>query len=169
MSQLTKLFSSISFDEPALWIALGSGFAVILVFLFLGRRQRRTLAVVVGDGAVDGINPADNWLPPSKRPDERRRSSRRSGIPTAVQLFDPKKARKMIGGFVLDRSAGGIRLASEKPFSSGLTLNVRSANAPDESPWVLITVRSCREVGDYFELGCQFQEDLPWHLLLMFG
>jgi len=169
MTQLTKLFSSISFDEPALWIALGSGFAVILVFLFLGRRQRRVATAIVGGPGGEEMNPADAWLPPTKRPDERRRSSRRSGVPTAVQLVDPKKARKVIDGFVLDRSAGGIRLASEKPFSTGLTLNVRSANSPPESPWVLITVRSCREIGDYFELGCQFQEDLPWHLLLMFG
>lgn len=168
MTQLTELFSSLKINEPAVWIALGSGLAVILIFLFLGRRQRRAVAFVA-PAAENEVNPVDAWLPPSKRPDERRRSTRRSGVPTAVQVTDPKKPKKIIEGFVLDRSAGGVRLASEKSFPTGSTLHVRTSNAPPESPWVLITVRSCREVGDYFELGCQFQEDLPWHLLLMFG
>jgi hypothetical protein len=46
---------------------------------------------------------------------------------------------------------------------------VRPTLAPDSSPWVTIIIRNCREVGDYFEIGCQFQEELPWNLLLMFG
>jgi hypothetical protein len=166
MTELTKLFTSITFEEPALWLALGVGLAVVLAFLFLGRKQRR-LPVVAPQG--DAANPNDTWLPPPMRPDERRRSIRRSGVPTPVQVTDPKKPAKVINAFVLDRSSGGIRLASEKPFSTGSKMQVRSAAAPPESPWVIIIIRSCREVGDYFELGCQFEEELPWHLLLMFG
>jgi hypothetical protein len=168
MSQIINWFSNISFADPAIWLALGSGIAVILLFLFLGRRQRRT-GPIVASTAEDGLNPADVWLPPSKGPDERRRSVRRSGVPTAVQISDPRKPKRLIDGFVLDRSSGGLRLAMEKPFPTGSTLQIRPTTAPDDSPWITIIIRNCREVGDYFEIGCQFQEELPWHLLLMFG
>jgi hypothetical protein len=169
MSQIINWFSNISFADPAIWLALGSGMAVVLIFLFVGRRQHRAKPVV-GSATDDAEpNPADVWMPPSKGPDERRRSVRRVGIPTAVQIIDPKKPKKKIGGYVLDRSSGGLRLAMEKPFSTGATLQVRPVNAPEESPWIDIIIRSCRDVGDYFETGGQFLEELPWHLLLLFG
>lgn len=169
MTQLTRYFAELSMTDPAVWLALGAGFAVVLVFLFLGRRQRRPAPIVVSaENGTDG-NPADVWMPAPKRPDERRRSSRRLGVPTAIQLVDPKKPKRVLGGFVLDRSSGGLRLALEKPYPTGSTLQVRPTSAPAESPWVGIIIRSCKETGDYFEIGCQFQEELPWHLLLMFG
>jgi hypothetical protein len=167
MSQLINWLSKISVTDPAVWLALGSGMSVVLIFLFLGRRQRR--ATVIASDAEAIANPADIWLPPSKSPDERRRSVRRSGVPTSVQIVDPKKPKRPIEGYVLDRSSGGLRLAMEKPFSTGLTLQIRPTNAPSETPWIPIIIRSCREVGDYFEVGSQFMEELPWHLLLMFG
>ncbi len=168
MTQLTKFFSDLSFGEPAIWLATGSGLVILMVFLLLGRRQRRHVAVVALNEKQD-LDPVDAWLPPSARPDERRRSTRRTGVPTPIRLTDPRKPKRVIEGFVLDRSAGGIRLASEKPFPTGSTLQVRPTNAPDEFPWVIIIIRSCRELGDYFELGCQFHDELPIHQLLMFG
>ncbi len=168
MTELTKLFTNIAIGDPAVWLALGSGLAIVLVFLFLGRRQRRMVAVV-GAVDMDAIRTADAWLPPPMHPDERRRSIRRSGVPTSVHITDPKKARKTVEAFVLDRSSGGVRLAAEKPVPAGSKVQIRATTAQPESPWVVINVRSCREVGDYFELGCQFDEELPWHLLLMFG
>ena len=168
MTQLTKFFANMSLSDPAVWLALGSGFAVVLVFLMLGRRNRQPAIVVAAENAADA-NPVDDWLPPAKRPDERRRTSRRSGVPSGVQLIDPKKPKKILSGFVVDRSSGGLRLALEKPFPTGTTLQVRPANAPPETPWVVIIIRNCKETGDYFEVGCQFQDELPWHLLLMFG
>ena len=167
MTELTKLFTNIAVGEPAVWLALGGGLAVVLLFLFLGRRQKRLVAVVAPP--AEESNTADAWLPPTMQPDERRRSTRRSGVPTPIHVADPKKSRKVLDAFVLDRSNGGVRFASEKPFPTGTTLQVRAATAPPESPWVVIIVRSCREVGDHFEIGCQFEEELPWHLLLMFG
>ena len=139
MTELTKFFSNLSFGEPAVWLALGGGLVILLVFLFLGRRQRRAVAVVGPNDESE--NPADDWLPPTKRPDERRRSTRRGGVPTPVKLCDPKKPKRVIEGFVLDRSAGGIRFASEKPFPTGSTLQVRPCHAPDETPWVMIIIR----------------------------
>ena len=175
MTELTKLFTNIGIGDPAVWLAIGSGLAIVLVFLFLGRRQRRLVAVVGpnAEGTANqtnvGPNAADDWMPPQIHADERRRSIRRSGVPTSVTVVDPKKGRKTVEVFVLDRSSGGVRLASQGPFPTGSTLQIRTTTAPPESPWVVIIVRSCREVGDYFELGCQFEEELPWHLLLMFG
>jgi hypothetical protein len=167
MTELTKWFSNLSVREPALWLAIGSGFAILLFFLILGRRQRRAAAIVAAGNEL--ASTADQWLPPPKRPDERRRSTRRSGVPTPVQVCDPKKPKRVVDGYVLDRSSGGLRLALAKPFPAGAALQIRPANAPPENPWIVIIVRSCREIGDYFEVGGQFQEELPWHLLLMFG
>ena len=173
MTDLTNWFASLSLKDPIVWLSAGSGLAVVLVFLFLGRRQRRTAAVIASAAAAaersDQLNPADIWLPPSKQADERRRSTRRSGVPTHVQISDSKKPRSVIEGYVLDRSSGGLRLAMEKPFTTGSELQVRATNAPPESPWIVIVIRSCREEGDYFEVGCQFTQELPWNLLLMFG
>ena len=170
MSQLTKWFSDLSITDPFLWLAVGSGLAVVLIFLFLGRRQRRAAAIIASAGAANAdASLADVWVAPPKRPDERRRSTRRSGVPTAIQVCDPKKPKRLVNGYVLDRSSGGVRLAMEKPFPTGSTMQVRPTNAPPELEWVNIIVRSCREVGDYFELGCQFQDELPWNILLMFG
>jgi len=171
MTQLTRFFADISFSDPSLWLALGSGFTVVLVFLLLGRRQRRPATIVVSAERAreESEQPPDDWLPSTRKPDDRRRTSRRSGVPTAIQIVDPKKPKKALEGFVLDRSSGGLRVASEKPFPTGAALQVRPTNAPTETPWVSIIIRSCKESGDFFEVGCQFQEDVPWHILLMFG
>ena len=169
MSKVTGWFANVSAGDPAVWVALGAGFAVVLAFLLLGRRQRRAAAIVVSAPADADVNPADVWLPPSKRADERRRSTRRSGVPTPVRITDPQRPKKAFEAFVLDRSTGGLRVASEKPFPSGSNLLIRPSNAPEEVASVTIIVRNCKEVGDYYELGCQFQEELPWHVLLMFG
>ncbi len=71
--------------------------------------------------------------------------------------------------FVLDRSTGGLRLAMAKPFPTGTILHARPGNAPEESLWVAMIVRSCKECGDYYEIGCQFEQELPWSQLLLFG
>jgi len=170
MTQLMNLFSNMTITDPAIWLAVGSGLVVVFLFLLLGRRKRRQ-AKIIGANNSDNpeVNPADAWLQPTKRVDERRKATRRLGVPTAISIVDSKKSKRPIDGFVLDRSSGGVRVAAQKPFPAGSTLQIRPANASDDSPRVIIIVRSCREVGDHFELGCQFQEELPWHVLLMFG
>ncbi|MCE9533750.1 MAG: PilZ domain-containing protein [Planctomycetes bacterium] len=169
MTQITKLFSNLAITDPAVWLAISAGLIVVFVFLLLGRRKRRAARVVVSEESLNDLNPADVWLPPSKRSDERRRATRRLGVPTPVKVLDPRKPKRPIEAFVLDRSSGGVRMAAEKPFPTGTTMQIRPSNAHEESPWVTIIVRSCREVGDHFELGCQFQEELPIHILLLFG
>jgi PilZ domain len=169
MTQLTRFFAEISLSDPSVWLALGSGFAVVLVFLLLGRRHRRPAAIaVIGENASEAKT-VDDWPPNPNQPDERRRTSRRSGVPTAIQMVEAKKFGKVQEGFVLDRSSGGLRVATERPLPTGSVLQVRPTNAPPETPWVIVIIRSCKESGDFFEIGCQFQEVVPWHVLLMFG
>ena len=48
-------------------------------------------------------------------------------------------------------------------------LRVRPSHAPETFEWIGVIVRNCREVGDHFELGLQFEAELDWNKLLMFG
>jgi hypothetical protein len=107
----------------------------------------------------------------SARADERRRAIRRGGLPTPILIVDPKagKRAKAMEAYVLDRSTGGLRLALEKPVNVGGTLLAKPGNAPDGFEWVKVLIRNCREVGDYYEVGCQFETELELNRLLMFG
>ncbi len=182
MKQLSRFLADMSLSDPLVWVALGAGFAVVFVFMLLGRRQRRTTTVGVSapppppkqDDAPpppkqEPRNAADVWLPTATKPNERRRTLRRGGVPTAIHMVDPQDPKKILEGFVLDRSSGGLRIAVEKPYPTGSAVQIRPTNAHAQSPWVTVIVRNCKETGDYFEIGCQFQEKLPWHILLMFG
>jgi hypothetical protein len=175
MQTLTNFFANLSFNDPALWLALGAGLVVLLGFVFLGRRPARALSPATANGSeVKTFDTfaqlaGDNWDANEKPHDERRRSVRRAGMPTPIFVLDAKQSRKPRNGYVLDRSSGGLRLAAERPTPTGITLQVRPHSAADDTPWVNIIVRSCREVGDYYELGCQFEAELPWKVLLLFG
>ncbi len=108
---------------------------------------------------------------PNVRNDERRRSIRRGGLPTPIIVIDSKggKKAKASEAYVLDRSTGGLRLALERPVQVGSLLLAKPGNAPEGFQWVKILIRNCREVGDYYEVGCQFETDLELSRLLMFG
>jgi hypothetical protein len=32
-----------------------------------------------------------------------------------------------------------------------------------------MAVRNCRDAGQHFELGCEFERTPPWNVLLLFG
>jgi hypothetical protein len=149
---------------------VGSGLTVVLGFLFLGRRPSRS-----PDFALHLPEPTyvGDWddPPPLARHDERRRAIRRTGLPTPVHILEWKANRKAkpAEAYVLDRSTGGLRLAMEKPSAPGTVLAARPGSATPDYEWVKLVVRNCREVGDYFELGCQFESELELSKLLMFG
>jgi hypothetical protein len=169
MQSLTQLFSGLSATDPSLWLALAAGFVVILAFLLLGRRRRFRGPVVLPSSPAGSADWEATTL--SARHDERRRSIRRGGLPTPILVVDSKggKRAKATEAYVLDRSSGGLRLALERAFPTGAALLAKPGNAPEGFEWVKLVVRNCREVGDYFELGCQFETDLELSRLLMFG
>lgn len=170
MQTLTNFFANLSLNDPALWLALGAGLVVLLLFVFLGRRPSRAFSSVgTPTFRTFGEMSAENFDMSEPRNDERRRSVRRAGMPTPIFVLDQKQGRKARDGFVLDRSSGGVRLAVQKPVPTGTTLQIRPHTAADDTPWVSVIVRNCRELGDYYEIGCQFEEDLPWRILLLFG
>jgi hypothetical protein len=170
MQSLTQWLSEMSATDPSLWLALGAGLVVILVFLVLGRRGKRFDGPVVLP-STPAASPDWEAPHPLARHDERRRSIRRGGLPTPILVVDSKnvKRAKATEAYVLDRSTGGLRLALERAFPAGTTLLAKPGNAPEGFEWVKLVVRNCREVGDYFELGCQFETDLELSRLLMFG
>lgn len=167
MQSLTQWFSGLSTVDPAIWLALGAGVVVILGFWFYSRHRRRS------GGPIMLPNGSPDWeLPlPAARNDERRRAIRRGGLPTPIIVVDPKQGKKAKSyeAYVLDRSTGGLRLALERPFPIGSTLMGRPSNAPDGFDWVKMTIRNCKETGDYYEIGCQFDVELELSRLLLFG
>ncbi len=168
MPTLANLLSNLTIGDPMMWIALASGLAVILLFLFLARRQPRTGGPVVPP-APDLMS---QLQPPTAqaRHDERRRAIRRAGMPTPVLVLDPRARKaKPVEAYVLDRSTGGLRLAVAAPQPVGTQLKAKPSNAPDTFDWVTMVVRNCKETGDYFEIGCQFDTELELSRLLMFG
>lgn len=99
---------------------------------------------------------------------ERREHGRRAGRPTRVRVRE-RDDGEGIKGFVIDRSEGGVRLAVQRNYPQGDVVRVRAEEAPKDAPWVPLVVRHRRRVGDYFELGCQFEESPPWDVVVTFG
>jgi len=173
MQSLAQWSSGVDVADPALLLAIAAGLVVLLALLLLGRRRQPAhefrapvMLPSTGIGTADWESPN-----PSARHDERRRSIRRTGLPTPILIVDPKGGKRAPAAeaYVLDRSSGGLRLALEKPYAVGLVLLTKPSNAPDDFQWVKVTVKNCREVGDYFEVGCQFESELELSRLLMFG
>jgi hypothetical protein len=128
------------------------------------------------DPAYAAPDPADNqrwaiseyWAPPAVAAADRRGLMRREGNPTAVLVATadrdtPERAH------VLNRTSGGLRLALKHALPVGTTLWLRAGHAPADTPWAEVSVRWCEEADGCFEIGCQFQGQLPWSLLLLFG
>jgi hypothetical protein len=113
-----------------------------------------------------------NWLP-ADGAGERRRSPRRAGPPTPVRVAansdeDPDDPDATIEGLVLNRSAGGLCFAVERPFREGDKLFLWVEDA-ENFPWVPIIVRHCRASEGFFLIGCEFRHSLPLTVLLQFG
>jgi hypothetical protein len=168
MQAVSEWFSGLSAGDPALWVALIAGLAVVVALLIVSRRggRKQSDAVQLPAGSTDWDNPV-----PTARHDERRRSIRRGGLPTPILVVDAKGGRKAKAteAYVLDRSTGGLRLALDRPVQVGSSMLTRPGNAPEGFEWVRVTIRNCREVGDYYEVGCQFETELELSRLLLFG
>jgi hypothetical protein len=87
---------------------------------------------------------------------ERRHSARRYGNPVQILLSDSRLADDSPRAWVMDRSEGGLGIASPHPYHQGTNLGVRVANAPHGTPIVYIQVKSCHERAGRWFLNCAF-------------
>jgi hypothetical protein len=101
---------------------------------------------------------------------EKRSALRRRGNPVKVELSDAEATQEPTEAWVVDRSVGGLCLQVDKgPVPVGTILSVRVSGASRGVPWTQVEVRSCREEGKVWELGCQFLKTPAWSVLLLFG
>jgi hypothetical protein len=86
-----------------------------------------------------------------------------------VFVTDADGQGEPIRAVVINRSTGGLGLEIDRPLDVGLMVSVRVINAPVTVPWVQAQVRGCRQVGESWEVGCQFVKTPPWSVMLLFG
>ena len=118
---------------------------------------------------IGQITRSSDWELPRDSFANRRTSARREGQIVKVYLSSPVFKKGITTGYVIDRSTGGLRIAMKSAMVVGGTMLVRADNAPDTIPWVTVIIRSCRQVGNHYEVGCEFDKTPPWHVLLLFG
>jgi hypothetical protein len=124
-----------------------------------------TAAASVG-GSVSSRGSAEMAMPSEQ---QRRGSLRRDGQAVSVQvaLFDGQGEK--IPGEVIDRSRGGLRMVVGQAVPPTTLLRIRAPHAPENVGWIQLEVRRCDQVNGKWELGCQFTQDHPWSVLLLFG
>jgi hypothetical protein len=140
-------------------------------------------ALVLGNRALAKRRRAKPPPPPAEKPTpegqhdpfvqgsacERRSALRRSGRTVRVLLSDGDYRDEPFEGWVIDRSVGGLCLCANEVVQPGVRLKVMPENAPPETPWVEVEVRSVREEDGQQEIGCKFVKTPPWGILLLFG
>ncbi len=162
MTAFNNWLAQFNLDQPSLAI-IGTGL-VLVALILLGGRQWRAIRRI---RRAQQSRRIAKIIPDSEN--ERRNNLRRADLQTEVHVADAKKTGKSLGAFVIDRSVNGLRLAMKSAYPSGASLKIRAVNAPAETPWTVIRVRNCEALGDYYEVGCQFEGKVPWNILLMFG
>jgi hypothetical protein len=152
--------------QYALPLAVGLGVGLLIViFLRSGRRKPAEF-----EQAKPNVR-SSHWVntPGAGDPAERRSSVRREGTPVKVVIQSNAFKSGSATGYVLDRSTGGLRIAIESGMAPGSTLQIRASHAPETIPSVTVIVRNCKDCGDHFEVGCEFDKMPPWNVLLLFG
>src|SRR5262249_10895019 len=74
--------------------------------------------------------------------------ARRGGGFVPLLLSPPTFRDGLKFGVVLDRSTGGLRIASEVPVPPGCSLQIRAEEATPDTPWVAVAVRACTPEPD---------------------
>ena len=154
--------------QTVLPIAIGGGVACIvlsiLAWKYRPRKKKRFFDPPIIHKVWD-----ETWSPPQTTGADRRTTMRRDGQPVPVYLNSAAFEKQTEPAYVIDRSKGGLKIISAKPLPAGSTMQIRAENAPDNIPWLTMIVRSCREMGIRYELGCEFEQPPPWNILLLFG
>ncbi len=149
---------------PALLIGLGAAGLGFMVGWTARRRRRAAPAAPDDAGRVTPVDPFTDG--PAN---DRRTAVRRGGHPVTVQLSDPDEKAAGQGGYVVDRSVGGLCLMVRQPAPVGSVWKVRPADAPRTTPPVVVEVRTCVAAGGEWKLNCRFERTPSYGVLLMFG
>ena len=144
--------------------AVGGIGLLLLILTLLGRKgpaippaEKANIALPRDNAARDGQG------------EERRRWPRRGGNPTRVLLAGSKGRGEQADGLVVDRSQGGLCLLVNREVARGTILSVRAVHAPEHVPWVEIKAVYIRQVGERWQVGCQFVDAPPLTVILLFG
>jgi hypothetical protein len=163
-------------------VGIATALAVVATFylarLLLPRRDAAPPAPPVTDAMpcrppVPPPSPAapdscpNHWDTPAAPADARREHDRRDGRPFRLQLLGPGDRQPQTAR-VLDRSRGGLRLSVGAPLPAGALVRVRRAGAAGDDAWVSARVRWCSTAGGGHEVGCQFTDDSPLRVMLLF-
>ena len=158
--------SLLGVDLNVAWPYVVVGLLAIAV-VWAGRKRK----VVAARSILNGPQDSGDWEDyiPLQLSGDKRTSNRRQGGFVPLFLSSPAFAGGVCVGVVLDRSTGGLRIASEVEVRQGQTLQVMAEAAPPGTPWVPVTVRNCTKERNRFILGCEFETTPPWNVLHLFG
>ena len=161
---IPRLFSpeNMPFSLPLL-IALAVTLSVFLLF------RNHHKKVVAMSPPVEGAAGSSSWITQQGAASDRRTSLRREGTMVKILASSPAFTSGTNPGYVLDRSTSGLRLAMQAGMAKGSSMQIRATHAPDSTPGVTVIVRNCKDTGEHYELGCEFEKTLPWNVLLLFG
>jgi hypothetical protein len=151
---------------PVIGLA-AAGLAFAVGFAVLGRRGSRLPAALAEDAHAAAPPSPDPFVQGSRS--ERRAALRREGTMVAIHVTDAEGEGKPVPGWVTDRSVGGLCLRLEEAVPVDSLLNVRPRDATAMVPWTQVEVKSCRQEGDVWEVGCRFVRTPPWSILVLFG
>jgi hypothetical protein len=159
-------------------IAVGA-VALLLLAVLLVLRRRPPAPLTLLERVTREANKAeaanddrqDHWMLPAAMSGDRRQKARRVGkfSPIRVKTTSKPEPVETEEGIVLDRSPLGLCFATERQYQVGDTLYVLPVADLADVPWAAVTVRNCRAKENYFLIGCEFQQALPWGVLLLFG
>jgi phosphate/sulfate permease len=159
---LHQWLSDLNLPGLSWWLIPAAGLVVAAVVLSLGgwlvRQRKKPDRIPVA---------ADSFALPQS--EERRSSFRRKGSAVNVDITDLARPGTLTQGPVIDRSLGGLCIEVAAPVQVGTVLNVRPSTASSIIPWTQVEVRTCRQEGDRWHLGCCFLRTPPYSILLLFG
>lgn len=165
---LTELLAQLNLYNLNLWAASVVGLIVGGATLLLGQfLVSHGLGYAPPEMGKPKARPYDPFLFGSHL--EKRTSLRRTGNPVPVLITDPEMPEEPLGGWVMDRSVGGLCVSSPKSFAVDSYLTIRAANAAETMPSVRVKVRHFRKEDGRYAVGCQYTESYPWSVLLLFG
>ena len=151
---------------PAIGL-VATGLAFAVGFAVLNRRAGRASRAAAAPGPAEPPANPDPFVQGSTS--ERRTALRRVGNLVAVSVTDADGQGLPVDGWVADRSVGGLCLRLDAPVGVGTLIKVRPRDASSVIPWTQVEVKSCRQEGSGWEVGCQFLRTPPWSVLLLFG